>query len=53
MATIVKEYIWDNPGAYFGIPLANYMGWYLAAYTIFQIFAFIISRQKEQKDQTI
>ncbi len=47
MATINKAYIWDDSGAYFGVPFANFMGWYLAAYTIFQIFALVIYWQKK------
>jgi len=48
-ATINKAYIWNAPGSYFGIPFTNFIGWYLATYTIFQIFALIICRQKKQK----
>lgn len=47
MASINKAYIWDEPGAYFGVPFANFMGWYLATYTIFQIFALVIHYQKK------
>ncbi len=43
-ATINKAYIWDKYGSYNGIPLQNYLGWYLATYTIFQIFALFIYR---------
>lgn len=46
LASINQAYIWDNPGGYFGIPFANFTGWYLATYTIFQIFAIFIRRQK-------
>jgi uncharacterized membrane protein len=53
LATINKAYIWDDHGAYFGIPFANFMGWFLATYTIFQIFALIMSRQKEREVPTI
>ncbi|MCK5703925.1 MAG: carotenoid biosynthesis protein, partial [Cyclobacteriaceae bacterium] len=45
-STISKVYIWDIPGSYFGVPFQNYLGWYLATYTIFQIFALVIYRQK-------
>ena len=46
MATINKAYIWDKYGSYYGTPFENYLGWYLATYTIFQIFALFIYRQK-------
>jgi putative membrane protein len=44
-STVSKAYIWDLHGSYFGIPFQNFMGWYLATYTIFQIFALFIYRQ--------
>lgn len=50
MASINKAYIWDNPGSYFGVPFANFMGWHLATYTIFQVFAIFIRRQKPPQD---
>lgn len=48
-ASINKAYIWHYPGSYFGIPFSNFLGWYLAAYTMFQIFALVIYLQKKQK----
>ncbi|MCB2226426.1 MAG: carotenoid biosynthesis protein [Desulfarculaceae bacterium] len=38
-ATIAKQWIWEQGGPYFGIPLTNYAGWFLCVYTIFQLFA--------------
>jgi uncharacterized membrane protein len=38
-ATILHCWIWVQGGAYFGVPLSNFFGWYLAAYVIFQLFA--------------
>jgi uncharacterized membrane protein len=38
-ATILHCWIWMQGGAYFGVPVSNFFGWYLAAYVIFQLFA--------------
>lgn len=42
MSTINGAYIWSDRGSYFGVPLMNFAGWYLATYTIFQIFAIFV-----------
>ncbi len=41
-ATIDKAWIWEDGGAYFGVPLTNYIGWFICVYTIFLIFAFYL-----------
>lgn len=52
-ASINNAYIWNEPGSYFGVPFSNYLGWYLATYTMFQIFALVIYRQKKQEAPAI
>jgi putative membrane protein len=32
------HWVWDKPGAYFGVPLQNYWGWWLTTFVIFLIF---------------
>jgi uncharacterized membrane protein len=39
-STIVHGWIWRGAGAYFGVPISNFLGWYLTVYLIFQLFAF-------------
>jgi uncharacterized membrane protein len=38
-STIVHAWIWRNGGKYFGVPISNFLGWYLTVYLIFQLFA--------------
>ncbi|HEV3197034.1 MAG TPA: carotenoid biosynthesis protein [Bryobacteraceae bacterium] len=38
-STIEHGWIWLNGGAYFGVPLVNFFGWYLTVYVIYQSFA--------------
>ena len=33
-----KHWIWDQPGAYFGIPVQNYWGWWLTIFVTFLLF---------------
>ena len=32
------HWVWDQPGAYFGIPLHNYLGWWLTIFVTFFLF---------------
>jgi len=38
-STIVHAWIWRNGGAYFGVPISNFLGWYVTVFLIFQLFA--------------
>jgi putative membrane protein len=38
-STIVHAWIWLDGGAYFGVPPSNFLGWYLAVYVFYQLFA--------------
>jgi len=31
--------VWQHGGAYFGVPLTDFLGWYLVVYVIYQLFA--------------
>jgi uncharacterized membrane protein len=38
-STILKLWIWPGGGAYFGVPVTNFLGWYLTVYVFYQLFA--------------
>ena len=38
-STIVRAWIWQNGGRYFGVPLTNFFGWFLTVYVFYQLFA--------------
>ena len=38
-STIAHMWIWENGGGYFGVPLTNFLGWYLTVYIFLQLFA--------------
>ena len=50
-STIVHAWIWRNGGAYFGVPVSNFFGWYLTVYLIFQLFALYMRRRATNVDR--
>jgi len=44
-STIDKVWIWHDGGADFGVPLSNYLGWFLTSWLLFQAFAFYLRRE--------
>src|ERR1700726_166123 len=38
-ANINRLWVWRHGGAYFGVPVTNFLGWYLVVYVIYQLFA--------------
>lgn len=38
-SNLVHGWTWHDGGAYFGVPVSNFLGWYLTVYLIFQSFA--------------
>jgi uncharacterized membrane protein len=45
MSTINGSWVWHNGGSYFGVPVSNFMGWYLTVYVFFQCFALYARRR--------
>jgi uncharacterized membrane protein len=43
-ATILHSWMWLRGGVYFGVPISNFLGWYLTVYVIYQLFAFYLRR---------
>jgi uncharacterized membrane protein len=43
-SNLVGAWTWHNGGAYFGVPLSNFVGWYLTNYLIYQTFAIWLSK---------
>jgi putative membrane protein len=47
-STIGRSWIWHDGGAYFGVPVSNFLGWYLTIFVFFQLFALYNSRRSAQ-----
>ncbi len=50
-STILQLYIWQNPGPYFGVPLMNFVAWFVVVFIFFQIFALYISKYDNIKPE--
>lgn len=51
LSTILKFWIWEQGGGYFGVPLTNYLGWFFTVYIFFQLFAlYLRSRRPAQTE---
>jgi len=48
MSTVSGHWKWHQGGAYFGVPFANYMGWFLCVFTMNLLFAFYLSKNGEE-----
>lgn len=43
-STIGHYWIWQGGGGFFGVPLTNFLGWFLTVYIFFQSFAFYLKK---------
>lgn len=43
-STLQSLWVWTNPGAYFGVPISNFFGWFIVVYIFFQVFALYLSK---------
>ena len=48
-SNINRLWVWQHGGAYFGVPLTNFVGWYFVVYLIYQSFA-IYLRERSAND---
>jgi uncharacterized membrane protein len=44
LSTVGRYWIWTQGGAYFGVPVSNFLGWLLTNYLIYQLFALYLRR---------
>jgi uncharacterized membrane protein len=52
-ATIDRAWVWRDGGAYFGVPVSNFLGWYLTAYLLYQLFALFLRRWGSVRPMTL
>jgi putative membrane protein len=50
-STIGRSWIWHDGGAYFGVPVSNFLGWYLTVFVFFQLFALYLVRRPPRPAQ--
>jgi len=49
-STILHLWIWRQGGAYFGVPVSNFLGWYLTVYVFYQLFALYLRDRSTNPD---
>jgi putative membrane protein len=52
-STIIQYWIWKDGGAYFGVPLVNYLGWYLCVFTFYLVFALVLRADKRNSEKPV
>lgn len=50
-ANIDHAWIWRDGGAYFGVPLSNFFGWYLTVFVFYQIFTLYLRSRASIRPQ--
>jgi uncharacterized membrane protein len=51
-STINGFWIWEQGGAYFGVPFSNFVGWFLTVFVFFIVFAVYLSRRAHESAGT-
>jgi uncharacterized membrane protein len=49
-STVLHLWIWRQGGAYFGVPVSNFFGWYLTVYVFYQLFALYLRGRSTNRD---
>jgi uncharacterized membrane protein len=52
LSTVLKFWIWERGGGYFGVPLTNYLGWFFTVYVFFQLFALYLRFRRPTQTET-
>jgi uncharacterized membrane protein len=49
-STVLHLWIWPQGGVYFGVPVSNFLGWYLTVYVFYQLFALYLQGRSINPD---
>jgi putative membrane protein len=52
-STVHPLWVWESPGPYFGVPILNFVGWFLIGFTFYQLFALYLSRYDQISPQKV
>jgi putative membrane protein len=50
-STVQKWWIWETGGGFFGVPVSNYLGWFLTVYVFMQLFALYLRARAPVPEQ--
>jgi len=48
-STVDRAWRWEGGGAYFGVPVSNFLGWYLTAFLFYGAFALYLRKRTGQR----
>ena len=49
-STVLHLWIWRQGGVYFGVPVSNFLGWFLTVYVFYQLFALYLQGRSTNPD---
>jgi putative membrane protein len=49
-STIRHNWIWQQGGGYYGVPLTNYLGWSFTVYVFFQLYALYLNLRRPSRE---
>ena len=49
-STVAKWWIWRDGGGFFGVPLQNFLGWYLTVFVFMQLFALYLRARGPERE---
>lgn len=52
-STVLSQWVWQSPGAYFGVPITNFFGWFVTVFIFYQIFALYLSKYDQIQPQKV
>jgi len=44
-STVLRGWVWNDGGPWFGVPVSNYFGWYLTVFIVYLLFAASLRRR--------
>ena len=53
LSTVLSLWVWESPGPYFGVPIMNFVGWFVTGFIFYQLFALYLSRYDRIRPQKV
>ena len=51
LSTVQSLWVWESPGPYFGVPILNFLAWFVIGFIFYQLFALYLSRYDRIRPQ--
>ena len=52
-STVLSLWVWESPGPYFGVPITNFVGWFVIGFIFYQLFALYLSKYDQIRPQKV